>query len=320
VYQQAERDFGLIAPPLALHSPAAGPMTASWLMLRETLVADGLIGRAAKEAVAAAVSLSNSCPYCIEVHAAAVHGLAGGDSAAATAGDQLEAIADEQTRLLAQWARRSRDRAHAASNPAPFSTEQAPELIGVAATFHYLNRMVNIFLAESPLPAALPAGARARAGRLLGWYLGGTADQSHPPGDSLPLLPAAAVPADLAWAYPVPTIRAAFARASEAIEVAGQQHLPAAVRDLVQRSLQRWDGTDPGLDQSWLTDALAELPAADQPAGRLALLTAFASYRVDRATIESYRVFSPSDEALIGATSWASLAAARHVASWQSAN
>ncbi|MEO6702329.1 MAG: carboxymuconolactone decarboxylase family protein [Jatrophihabitantaceae bacterium] len=315
VYQQAERDFGLIAPPLALHSPATGPMTASWLMLRETLVADGHADRAAKEVVAAAVSLSNACPYCIEVHAAAVQGLAGQASASAISGDRLDSIADEQHRALAGWARAARQR-HA-RNPQPFTAEQAPELIGVAATFHYLNRMVNIFLAESPLPAALPPSARNRAGRLLGWYMSSTAGQPHPPGDSLPLLPAADVPPDLAWAYPAPTIRAAFARASQAIQRAGEQHLPDRVRELVQQTLTGWDGTEPGLDQSWLRELLAELPSSEQAAGRLALLTALASYRVDKATIENFRVSAPSDEALISATSWASLAAARHVASWQ---
>ena len=40
------------------------------------------------------------------------------------------------------------------------------------ATFHYLNRMVNIFLTDSPLPANLPAAARSNAGRVLGWYMG----------------------------------------------------------------------------------------------------------------------------------------------------
>ncbi len=30
VYAQVERDFGMLAPPVALHSPAAGPLAACW--------------------------------------------------------------------------------------------------------------------------------------------------------------------------------------------------------------------------------------------------------------------------------------------------
>src|SRR4051794_40035248 len=70
VYQQVERDFGMLAPPVALHSPAPGPLAACWMMLRESLLADGQVQRGAKEAVAAAVSVANSCPYCVTVHAA----------------------------------------------------------------------------------------------------------------------------------------------------------------------------------------------------------------------------------------------------------
>src|ERR1700722_2652698 len=65
VYAQVEHDFGMLAPPVALHSPAPGPLAASWVMLRETLAVQGQADRAAKEMVAAAVSVENACPYCV---------------------------------------------------------------------------------------------------------------------------------------------------------------------------------------------------------------------------------------------------------------
>src|SRR5690242_10016741 len=70
VYDQVERDFGMLAPPVALHAPAPGVLAAAWLMLRETLIASGRVERAAKEAVGTAVSIGNACPYCVEVHSA----------------------------------------------------------------------------------------------------------------------------------------------------------------------------------------------------------------------------------------------------------
>jgi AhpD family alkylhydroperoxidase len=317
VYEQAERDFGMIAPPVALHSPAAAPMAASWLMLRESLVADGLVPRSAKEAIAAAVSLSNSCPYCVEVHSATVHGMSGGASAAALSGDRLAEVADPQSRLLAQWARHSRQRDSAGAER-PFIDSEAPEVIGVATTFHYLNRMVNIFLADSPLPASLPVAARSNAGRVLGWYMGNTADSAHPAGRSLFLLPPAEPALDLTWAAGSLILLDAFARASAAIDAAGSEHVPEPVRELVLTTLSRWDGADPELGGGWLSDALAPLPDPVRPVGRLAMLTAFASYRVDRTVIQvsRQRRHESDDEALISITSWASLAAARQIASW----
>ena len=75
MYRQVERDFGMLAPPVALHSPAPEALAAVWVILRESLVATGLAGRPGKEAVAATISLANSCPYCVDVHGATLMGL-----------------------------------------------------------------------------------------------------------------------------------------------------------------------------------------------------------------------------------------------------
>ena len=63
-------------------------------MLRETLLAAGLVPRAAKEAVAVAVSLGNACPYCVQVHGGTLHGLVPGADAAAISGDRYALSAD----------------------------------------------------------------------------------------------------------------------------------------------------------------------------------------------------------------------------------
>src|SRR4051812_44044903 len=75
VYAEAQRDFGLLAPPLVIHSPVPELLCGSWLTLRETLLASGTLSRPAKEAVATAVSQANTCPYCVDVHGSALHAL-----------------------------------------------------------------------------------------------------------------------------------------------------------------------------------------------------------------------------------------------------
>src|SRR5688500_10461272 len=148
VYRQVERDFGMLAPPVSLHSPAPEVLAACWLMLRESLIAShpsagtahqmtprtaiavapGSPGqpavpddrtaaaastgqeaaaatladasrmvaatRDAKEAVAAAVSLSNRCPYCVEVHGATLIGLVRSPDAVAIAEGRIDAVGD----------------------------------------------------------------------------------------------------------------------------------------------------------------------------------------------------------------------------------
>jgi AhpD family alkylhydroperoxidase len=298
VYRQVERDFSMLAPPVALHSAAPEAMAAAWAILRETLLAQGFADRAGKEAVATGVSEANSCPYCVDVH-----------------GMTLAAIPDGESdrEALEKWARVS------ATGPAgvpPFPPEQAPELIGVAVAFQYYNRVVNVFLRDSPFPSHVPESAKPQARRVLGGVLRPSAKGGPRPGTSVALLPAAPVPEDLGWARSSPVVADAFARAYAATEAAGDRSVPPAVRTLLRERLSAWDGRAPGLSRSWLDEAVAGLDEADRPAGRLALAIALASYQVDEGLVDAFRRTAPGDDTLIELAAWASMAAARRVSTW----
>jgi AhpD family alkylhydroperoxidase len=315
VYRQVEREFGVLAPPLALHAPAPDLLAGVWLMLRETLVVDGLAARPVKEAVAAAVSLGNACPYCVNVHSAALASLHPGRDAAAIAGGDLDAVADPQLRAVARWARASGDRQEA-GRPVPFPVEHAPEVVGVAVLLHYLNRMVNVLLREAPMPPGAPAFALGPVKWVLGAAMRRAGSTPAIPGTSLDLLPGAALPADLAWAAGNPNIAAAFARASAAVDLAGARSVPPAVREMVGAELARWDGQPRGISRGWLDAVVTDLATDDRAAGRLALLMAFAAYQVDQPTIDEYRAGHPRDRQLVELAAWASLAAARRIGGW----
>jgi alkylhydroperoxidase family enzyme len=310
VYAQVERDFGMLAPPVALHSPSPRALAACWALLRETLLAAGQVDRPAKEVVATAVSLGNTCGYCVDVHDTTLYGLVAGPDARAFGDDRAAAVTDPRLREVFRWARAAGTR-DPARRPPPFSPVQAPEYVGVAVAFHYLNRMVNVFLDPSPMPGGLPDAVRRGLQRLLGRLLRGST-AGRDPGDALALLPGAEeLPADLSWAAANPCVAAALAAAAAAFEAAGVRAAPPSVRAAVHTRLSEWDGAAPGLSRSWVEDEIVQLPAADRPAGRLALLTALASYQVDAAVIEEYRFADPDDAALVDLTSWAAFAAAR---------
>jgi len=298
VYRQVERDFGMLAPPTALHSASPDLLAASWMILRETLLADGFADRASREAVATGVSVANRCPYCEDVHGmtlAAIPGAGGGSA-------------------LVDWARGTATAVGARTPPCP--PEKAPELTGVAVAFHYYNRVVNVFLPDSPFPAHVPQSARPRARRVLGGVLRPRAGGGPRPGESLDLLPPAPPSADLGWARPNPVVAGAFARAYAATQAAGVRSVPAGVRALVRDRVSTWDGRAPGLRRSWVEDAVTPLPAGERPAGRLALLVALASYQVDEGLVDDVRRTGADDAALVELVSWASMAAARRVGAW----
>lgn len=308
VYDPLEREFGVLAPPVALHAPQPRVLAAAWVLLRETLVAHGHGPRAAREAVAAAVSLGNACPYCVDVHTSTLYGLVQGSDAAAVAAGQVDAVTDPDIRELVRWAR-----GPVVVGPPPFPAAVAPELLGVAVTFHYLNRMVNVFLDDSPVPPVVPGRLRGGAHRLLGAILRPAASRAVQPGAALALLPAAPLPSDLDWTLGRPTIAAAFARASAAVDELADAVLPAVVRELVGERIASWDGTPPGISRAWAADAVVGLPPAHRPLARLALLTAMASHQVDDSVVHDHRRRAPGDADLLTVTAWASLTAARRL-------
>jgi AhpD family alkylhydroperoxidase len=316
VRQQIEHDFGPLVPPFALHMPAPDALCAYWVIFREPTYGRR-VDRAAKEAVAAAVSAINTCPYCVDVHTTMLQALGDRAVAVAIGSGQTEAIADPGLRAVVTWARASRQPDAHILHQRPFPDEHAPELIGVAVAYHYINRMVNIFATASPFPltalrikpvlrwVAMPVFRRLLA-------------RDVRPGASVGLLAPAPLPDDLAWAQGDPVIAEAFARAAATFDALGRQALPERVRELVTARLSTWRGEEPGMSRGWVDSDIESLPAPQRPLARLALLAALASYQVDAKVLNDARTHpgAAGDEALIAAASWASFAAARRIGAW----
>ncbi|MBT2430507.1 carboxymuconolactone decarboxylase family protein [Streptomyces sp. ISL-112] len=302
VYRRTERDFGVLAPPVALHSPAAASLAATWMMLRETLLADGLASRAAKETVATEVSRANQCPYCVSVHQAV-----------------LETLPPDTTLSpVAEWARtaglHSPQSPTLSTAPLPFTDAQTPELCGVVVTFHYINRMVTLFLADSPMPARTPTPLRGPIMHTTALAMRPTTPGPLTPGDSLTLLPPAPLPPELAWAQDNPPIAKALARAYAAVDH-GARWVPEPVRERLRSRLDRWDATAPGPGRGWLVEAVSALQPKDVPAARLALLTAFAPWQTLPEDVAAFRNRFPTDRELIELTSYAALTTAVRIGS-----
>jgi AhpD family alkylhydroperoxidase len=270
-----------------------------------------------KEAVSAAVSKINECPFCVEAHTTMLHAVSEHEAVEAILQGRSDQIKNPEMRAIVEWASATRTPGSPILLLPPFAPENAPEIIGVAVGFHYLNRMANIFLDEAllPIPPRL-TGLKGVVRQLTGSMMKDLMVPTTSPGESLHFLPAAALPADLAWAAPNPHVAGAYARLAAAVEEAGQQSLPAEVRTLVQQQVQTWQGEAPGLSRRWVEEAIARLDEVHQAAARLALLTALASYQVDEGVITAFRSQHPGDDQLIGAAAWASFTAARRVGSW----
>lgn len=300
VYRGARREFGILAPPLALHSPAPEVLAACWMLLRETLLVEGRAGRAAKEAVATGVSQANACAYCVDVHRAKLQTLSGPDTPA------LAAVTD--------WAR-GLTTAGGPPGAVPFAAGHLPELLATAVTFHYLNRMVLLFLPDSPVPAAAPRAGHGPALRIVARAMRPDAGAPVTAGAALGLLPAAPLPAALAWARPEPAVAGALSRAVAGVDAAAERWVPEAVRELLHAELAVSDGTPPGPSRAWLEPLVAPLDPAPRAVARLALLIALAPYQITDADVTAFRGVRPGDRELVELAAWASLTAAVRIAS-----
>jgi AhpD family alkylhydroperoxidase len=313
VYQQMQADF-LPVPPLTLHSAAPHIMAGVWSILRETLDT-GQVDRALKEAVAAAVSKTNVCPYCVDVHTSMLHATSKHDAADAILRGDYDRIHDPQLKAIVRWVLAKATPQATGVLPPPFSPGDAPEIIGTAVAFHYINRMVNVFLGETLLP--VPSALKGLTGRLFGATAGKRlVSRSVRPGDSLQFVPQARLPDDLSWAAANPAVAGAFAGFAAVAEEAGNAVLPEPVRALVREYVQSWHGEAMGLGRRWVEDALVEVGEEHRAVARLALLTALASYQVDASVVEGFQARYPHDAQLIAATAWASFTAARRVGTW----
>jgi AhpD family alkylhydroperoxidase len=320
VYAQAKREK-FAGGPLTFHFPSPKLLAGLWSIVRESLLV-GCLETSLKEIVAITVSKTNECPFCTNSHASQLRRAGNHKYAQAIIDGRDEQIQNPQIRDLVAWAKANRSPGSEILLSPPFSQQEAPEIIGTATMFHYVNRMVNIFL-ETPAksrPSARPSLVQ-RLKRLLQRMLSFIASKIKKPkplkpGDSLQFLPEAELPHDLEWAKSNPVVAGAFARFAAAVEEVGQASLSEQVRTLVKNKIQAWHGEDPGLSRSWVEEAIQELDETSKAAARLCLLTALASYQVDEAVVNEFRTLQPEDEKLLGATAWASFTAARRISTW----
>ena len=316
VYAQIKQDFSVLAEPFTLHSPVPELLAGVWSIYRESLVV-GRVRRDVKEAVAATISRINGCPYCVDSHSVMLNAVSAHNTACAISHQRDDQIRDANVRSIVAWAAATRSPGANILLSPPFSQQDAPEIIGTAVFIHYMNRMVSVFLNETPLPSSRP-WLKGILKRVAGWFLffSKAIRRSKSSGASLELLPETELPNDFAWAKTVPNIAGAFARFAAVFDRIEEDLLPTEVRACVLKHVQAWNGVDPELGRHWVEQAVSEFDETSKAAGQLVLLTALAPYQVDEGIIHTFTTHFPEDDKLLGALAWGSFTAARRIGTW----
>ncbi|QNE73880.1 DNA-binding protein [Streptomyces finlayi] len=279
VYAQLATDFGIERASTFVVLSASPPLlTATWALVRESLLA-GHVSRTEKEVVAAGVSLANRCAFCVVAHTVLLHAT-GDHRLAETIGGGGTPDAPGHRELLA-WGKDM-------SIPQPFPAGHAPEHIGTALAFHFVNRVVSSLLTEDMLPGGAQKYrlVRSAAGR----SLARTVRRELRQGASLALLETEG--AEPAWAAGSP-VGTAFGALRTAAHL-GAGLLSDEDAAFVRESVAGWDGV------TALPLNSAELPGrVERPGARLALLAARAPYRITDEDVAAWRVPPFTDHCLV---------------------
>ncbi len=152
IYTHIKLNFGKIVEPFVLHSINTNLTAGSWILLYEIILVDNKVSRSIKEATATCISEVNKCRYCVDAHSIMLFGT---DDKLI---DKIYEIKNEKIipktkdEKIIHWALNSIDLENEIIKNPPFTKQEAPEIIGTAILFNYINRMVTVFAGETPLP------------------------------------------------------------------------------------------------------------------------------------------------------------------------
>jgi AhpD family alkylhydroperoxidase len=314
IYAQIKRDFGRVVEPFALHSPLPKLLAGAWMACRETELA-GSVPRSKKEAVAAAISVLNRCPYCVDAHSIMLD--AAGEHAVADSLNhgRYSEIKDAEMRSVIQWALNTKEPEMGMPRLLSLEPNEEPEIIGTAVFYHYINRVATVLLSETPLPSNntwLKGPFRRIAGRMFARAVG----RPKTAGESLKFLPEANLPADLQWAEANRVIAQAFARFSAVIDEVGEQAMPLLCREHVEAFVGKWRGESISQNRQWIDYETEGFVEPVKSMVQLAMLAAVAPWQVDERRILMFRKYFPEERVLLSTLAWGSFTAARRIGTW----
>lgn len=276
-------------------------MAGVWSLVRETMIVNSNVDRLTKEEVAGGVSKSNQCPYCVEAHIK----MSGGRT-------------DKDRKNIYEWSKNHYSPNSKLIVDPPFSADEAPEIIGTALTFHYINRMVSVFVTDYPLP--LPRFFSFLKPTLSSFFRLTAAKNitgvNVNPGISLKRIPDAILPGEFSWAQSNADISDSFAGFDALISMIGEKHISLDIRKTILTFLGNWNGDIQEIGNQWLEEEISNIDNEKKALARLILLASIQAYKITEQHINELRKQGYKDEQIIAATSWGSWQATKRISSW----
>lgn len=303
VFDQMKDDFTM-AEPFTISYPSEQQLVYRWMLNREAYLVNTNVDRVLKDAVAYGVSTANECSFCAEGHQMMI--AASGHYQEAKLIKYLSDQPEGKIFKIAEWASKCYNPSDSLITTPPFTNEEAPEIIGTFYCFNVTNRLVNLFLGDSPVPVSkdskiLYSIMSFMATRLM---MKPFVTRQIDRGKSLALVE---FPQEheYIWAQEVFTVSSAFNAVSMHLAQLEKEILPTYIIERVNAILSFWDGSLRPLRGQWLDQELDGIEEADKPLFKLAMLVMFASYSVTEKDILDFRKLYSDDKTLVDLCYWA---------------
>ncbi len=312
VYSQIKQDFGQIVEPFTLHSPLPKLLAAVWMASRESELV-GFVPRETKEAIAASISQLNKCSYCVDAHTIMLRATGNKKVANQITKQTYKNIQNPKIQKITQWALSTlKPNSQLISNP-PFSSNEAPEIIGTATFYHYINPLVTIFLGKTPLPIPFLKNQMKQIATQL---FKKAVKQPKTPGTSLSLLSDQKIPKDLSWTSASPYIAKAYAKFEYQVKKIEKTFIPSQTQETITTYVKNWNPQTHQSNLRWIETKTRPMDKKTKAPTTLALLIIEAPYRITKNTINSFQKYYPNQSQLLAIAAWASFSKAIKIRTW----
>lgn len=312
IYKELKSDMGDVVEPISLHAINPDLLEGIWNILREVVVVNGKMTRIQKEAIGASVSEANRCNYCVDAHTIMLIGLKDGLTADAIVKRNPGIIDDTYLRNLVKWSLDTRNFKSVIIKFPPFPDNAAPEAIGTAVFFHYLNRMVSAFLGPTILPVNinfLKGSMKKMAGKMFSGVL--ARDKEHKKFDKQDF---SEVNDKILWSTFNPNVNQVYGRYYVLLNELASKYVPENIQTFIKNQIAKWDG----VDQFQLPDIAPLLEGVSDKERDLAevlYIQAFSPHKINASHIDKLNNYftDDNDEAILVSMAWTSFEAALYI-------
>lgn len=305
IYKELKNDMGDVVEPISLHAVNPDLLEGIWNILREVVVVNGKMTRIQKEAIGASVSEANRCNYCVDAHTIMLIGLKDKVTADAIVKRSPSIIDDTYLRNLVKWSLETRNFKSVIIKFPPFPENTAPEAIGTAVFFHYLNRMVSAFLGPTILPVNinfLKGAMKKMAGKMFSGVL--ARDKQHKKfseqdfGD---------INDKIAWTTSNSQVNHVFGKYYVLLNELAQKYVPQSVQNFIRQQIEDWDGADQ-FQTKEIDPLLGSVPEKDQDLARVLYVQCFSPHKINASHISKLNNYFGEniEEAILISFAWAS--------------